>query len=117
MKIGELANKSGLTKDTIRLYERMDLLVDITQPHQNNSYKEYSDKNLHRIELIRYSQSLGFSLKECKYIAEALENGKLTPEEKSKLIKNKLNEIDKRVEQLKNFRVLLEEALKKTCED
>lgn len=115
MKIGEIANKAGVSKDTIRLYEKMGLLVDITQPHKKNNYKEYSEKNLHRVEIIKYSQNLGFSLNECKHIVNAVENGELSAEEKHTLITNKLREIDRKMNELKKFRVLLEEALSKTC--
>ncbi len=116
MKIKEVVSKTGISRDTIRLYERMGLLVDITQPYKKNSYKEYGEKNIDRIDLIKYSQSLGFSLKECKHIIDSLESGQLDKKEKNKLIANKLEEIDKRIGELKKFRVLLEQALKKTCE-
>lgn len=41
MKISEIARGTGLTKDTVRLYERLGLLVDISRPFPSNNYKDY----------------------------------------------------------------------------
>lgn len=115
MKIKELSEKTLVSRDTIRLYERMGLLIEVTQPYKNNSYKDYSDSNIERINLIKYSQSLGFSLKECKHIIDSLKDGVMEPEEKENLISSKLMEIDEKIESLRITRNLLEDALRKTC--
>ncbi|WP_044239033.1 MerR family transcriptional regulator [Flexithrix dorotheae] len=116
MKIKELSETLKISKDAIRLYERMGLLIDITQPHKENSYKEYGVSNIERINVIKYSQSLGFSLKECKHIIDSLMDGTLNQAEKQELIELKMKEIDQKILSLKKTRTLLEEALKKTCE-
>ena len=66
MRIGLIAEKAGVSRDTVRLYENMGLLTGITQPYEYNNYKEYSEENIERINIIRSMKNMGFSLKECK---------------------------------------------------
>lgn len=42
MRIGELCAKTGLSKETVRYYERQGLLENIPQPNRSNNYKVYS---------------------------------------------------------------------------
>jgi DNA-binding transcriptional MerR regulator len=50
MRIGEIASRAGVSRDTVRFYERMGLLSEASQPHLSNNYKEYSPVALRRIE-------------------------------------------------------------------
>ena len=70
MLIGELARKTGLSRDTIRYYERLGLLHACARPSQDNNYKDYPPAAATRLGLIQQGKSLGFSLGE---IAEALD--------------------------------------------
>lgn len=60
MKIGELAEHSGLAPSAIRFYEQSGLLPDVQRG--SNGYRSYSDAALHRLRLIQIAQNLGFSL-------------------------------------------------------
>lgn len=61
MKIGELAQHSGVAASTIRFYESKGLLKS---DRSSNGYRQYNSDSLRQIQLIRFSQSLGFSLDE-----------------------------------------------------
>ena len=62
MKIGELADRAGVTVDTIRFYERRGL---IAEPRRRDSgYRIYSPDYVERIRFIKRAQELGFALKE-----------------------------------------------------
>ena len=61
MKIGELAQHSGVAPSTIRFYESKGLLKSA---RSSNGYRQYNSDSLRQIQLIRFSQSLGFSLDE-----------------------------------------------------
>ena len=61
MKIGELAQHSGVAPSTIRFYESKGLLKST---RSSNGYRQYNSDSLRQIQLIRFSQSLGFSLDE-----------------------------------------------------
>jgi DNA-binding transcriptional MerR regulator len=60
MKIGELAERTGIPASTIRYYEREGLLPKAQRGA--NGYRDYNDCAPERLELIQLGQSLGFSL-------------------------------------------------------
>lgn len=66
MKIGELAQQSGVAASRIRFYEANGLL----QPAQRqaNGYREYTPDTLTRLEIILCAQGAGFSLEEIRAV-------------------------------------------------
>jgi DNA-binding transcriptional MerR regulator len=60
MKIGELADRTGIPASTIRYYEKEGLLPRAQRGA--NGYRVYEDTALERLELIQLGQNLGFSL-------------------------------------------------------
>jgi MerR family transcriptional regulator, copper efflux regulator len=60
MKIGELAQRSGIPASTIRYYEKEGLLPKAQRGA--NGYRVYQDGALERLDLIQLGQKLGFSL-------------------------------------------------------
>jgi len=58
MLIGQLAKQTDLSRDTIRFYEKMQLIQSITC---NNGYKDYSEQTLQQLQLIRTAKNLGLS--------------------------------------------------------
>ena len=68
MKVGALSKLSGVSRDTVRLYEKLGLLKNISRPYEYNNYKEYGEENVKRIHLIKQMQTFGITLKESKEI-------------------------------------------------
>lgn len=64
MKIGELAERTGLTTSRIRFYERIGLLKSVER--QNNGYRSYPDDAVLVLKLIATGQRAGFSLDELR---------------------------------------------------
>lgn len=60
MKIGEVAELTGLAPSAIRFYEQSGLLP--AAERGANGYRSYPDTALDRLRLIQMAQSLGFSL-------------------------------------------------------
>ena len=56
MRIGELCVKTGLSKETVRYYERQGLLEKIPQPNRSNNYKVYSAVDLQRLKMIKHAK-------------------------------------------------------------
>lgn len=61
MKIGELAKQSGVSASTLRFYESKGLLKS---NRSSNGYRQYTQESVRQIQLIKFSQSLGFTLDE-----------------------------------------------------
>jgi len=120
MRIGEMASRTGVSRDTIRFYERMGLLDTAAQPHLSNNYKEYSALAVRRIELIAHAKALGFTLKEIAGVISGWENASLAVSEKSRLITDKINEVESKAHSLAVLREALLDALQKVqsgCDD
>ncbi|MCM3317566.1 MerR family transcriptional regulator [Rummeliibacillus stabekisii] len=81
MKIGEFAERTGISKDTIRYYEKIGLL----HPEIINKYREYNNNDVILIETIIKLKKTGFSLLEVKMLFDWSKNTdhkkKLTQEE------------------------------------
>ena len=59
MKIGALAQQSGLTASAIRYYEKIGLLP---APPRTSGQRRYSSEALDRVLLVRFASEMGFSL-------------------------------------------------------
>ncbi|MFJ7700006.1 MerR family transcriptional regulator [Lysinibacillus fusiformis] len=90
MKIAEFAVCTGLSKDTIRYYEKMDLL----HPEIKNKQREYNKKDIDIVETILKLKQTGFSLQEIKMLFEwsgnTDQNKKLKKEEIENLLEIKV---------------------------
>lgn len=90
MKISEFAVCTGLSKDTIRYYEKMDLL----HPEIKNKQREYNKKDIDIVETILKLKQTGFSLQEIKILFEwsgnTDKNKKLTKKEIQNLLEIKV---------------------------
>ena len=64
MKIGELAERTGLATSRIRFYERIGLLKAARR--QANGYRSYPDDAVLTLKLIATGQRAGFSLDELR---------------------------------------------------
>lgn len=74
MRIGELSAKAGVNVQTIRFYERENLL---RKPVRTPSgYRIFAEADLERVKFIKQSQQLGFTLKEVKELMEIHESAK-----------------------------------------
>jgi DNA-binding transcriptional MerR regulator len=65
MKIGELAERSGLTASRIRFYEASGL---ISVERKANGYRAYAPQALLILEIIDSAQKAGFSLEEIRHL-------------------------------------------------
>ncbi len=66
MKIGELAQLSGLNASRIRFYEAQGLIRQVER--MANGYRRYPPQVLQTLKIIRCAQQAGFSLDELKLL-------------------------------------------------
>ncbi len=62
MRIGEISRRSGVSRDTIRLYERQGLIRSAPAASTTNSYRDYPEDTLFTLEVIRDAQAAGMTL-------------------------------------------------------
>ena len=104
MLIGELARQTGLSRDTIRYYERLGLLRPCGRPSQANNYKEYPPAAVTRLGLIQQGKNLGFSLAEITEALDLLTDTGLSDTEASARIGEKLAVIESKMRDLEAMR-------------
>lgn len=118
MLIGELAQKTNLSRHTIRFYEKLGLIQIPDKSRRDNNYKEYTDETLRQLQAIQLMKSQGFTLKEARAIIDLVKNGTLDAERARKYIFRKVRGIDKQIGALQRTKQsLLEVADKCGSED
>lgn len=105
MLIGELAQRAGVTPDTIRFYEKKELLDKRHMVRKDNNYKDYSSTALQRLNLISQCKCAGFTLREtAKWL---LEWDTLNPTERREILLAKIAQIESRVAELEKMKAYL----------
>jgi DNA-binding transcriptional MerR regulator len=73
LRSGELAALAGVSRDTLRHYERLGLLPP---PQRSaNGYRHYPPQALDRVRLVRAALGIGFSVDELREIFSARDRG------------------------------------------
>lgn len=107
MRIGEISSKSGLTKDTIRFYEKKGLITVNRSNSEWNNYKEYSNENLDRLFLIKKAKEFGFTLNETAEILELFELNSASCSELSTKMHSKISQIELKIQELINMKKMI----------
>lgn len=107
MLIGELAQQTGLSKDTIRFYQKRGLIEAKARQAGSRTYMEFSPEMLERVVLITQGKSLGFTLNEIRHLMETWGNAVMPLSEKLNVIDGKLDEITKKMRQLEEVKSYL----------
>lgn len=108
MQIGEVALATGLSRDTLRYYEKRGLL---RSRRSVNGYRDYPPETVDWLNYIRTAQTLGFTLQEIETglpLLDAPENSALVLRE---VLAAKLLEIDQRIAGLTMLRGALAQRL------
>ncbi|WP_134089036.1 MerR family transcriptional regulator [Olivibacter sp. XZL3] len=113
MLIGELAAKSGLSRDTIRFYEKQGLITIERKQRRNNNYKEYSEEILNRLLTIKRLKNFGFTLNESAVILDMIEIREATCSNVSEMIEKKVQLLDAKILDMVALRNQLINGVKK----
>ena len=102
MTIGQVAKLAGVGVETIRFYEREGLL---NKPKRKQSgYRMFGPDVVNRIRFIKNVKELGFSLKEIRELLFLRVDSRGTAAEVKKRVDSKIDQIDKRIRDLKKVR-------------
>ena len=100
MRIGELATKTGCSRDTLRFYERSGLFQGIPIARSGNNYKHYDHALIDRVLLIKRAKTLGFTLTELEKLVHAWESDQLSRTEKIQIFKDKIGHIENKIAEM-----------------
>ena len=107
MLIGELIKRSGLTRDTIRFYEKRGLIKLSRNDRRDNNYKEYSEEVLERLELIKVIKSFGFTINEIQSFFELWEFEDPTCDTLYIDMERKISDVDAHIQRLLTLKAKL----------
>jgi MerR family copper efflux transcriptional regulator len=100
MKIHELAQRTGLTPPTIRFYEKEGLLDARHVQRGENNYRDYCEEAVDHLLMVKKVQAVGFTLAELKEVIQAEEANDLPLSKKIGLLNQKMQEIEKKKDEL-----------------
>jgi len=109
MRIGELAQKAGVTPRTIRYYENLGLLKP--SEREGKGFRYYTEAELAKLHKIDALQSLGLTLEEIGSIIDLFFEEPTMLQGKQKLLeilRSHLKEADEKIEALVQFRCELQ---------
>ena len=116
MKIGQLAQRTGVSVDTLRFYEDKGLLAP--QARTESGYRQYAASAVDQVRFIKTAQSLGFSLQEIAAIVPDLRQGQLPLHELRGRMRAKLDAITQQIAVLSAQRDELQATLHSlACDD
>ena len=110
LKIGVVAQRTGLSIDTIRFYEKQGLLQ--SPARSEGGFRLFQEKDIENLLLIRRGQSLGFSLDEIRELL-SVRNGRSAPcLEVKLLLEQKLHSVREKISELTSLEEDIETALR-----
>ena len=110
--IGALAEAAGVSVETVRFYQRREL---IPEPERvDGRYRRYGDDDLDRLRHIRRAKELGFTLAEIAELLEAATSG--APEAVLRATRARLASLDEEAARIDDQRRRLR-LLARACDD
>ncbi len=111
MKIGTLAERTGLTPDAIRFYEKAGLLDARHVRRTENRYREYSEDAVEQIRAIKETQAAGFTLSEFRELDRMCRAGRMPPGRAVDYLRRKIDTVNARIAELKQVKSYLARKL------
>lgn len=108
LKIGELAAKAGLSRDTIRFYEREAVLPQAFRTP--SGYRLYHPDMVRRLHFIKQAQALGFSLTEIRSLLNGYQDAASCGRVKQ-LLEHKIVALDRQLRDIRTLRHALRRYL------
>lgn len=112
LTIGELAKAAGVHQETVKYYEKRGLLPKA--PRTDAGYRKFPESAVEEIRFIKRAQTLGFTLQEIgALISLHRGDGMLQAGELHRYAVLKVQEIDRKINELQQLKGLLERVTRK----
>jgi len=111
---GQLALATGCNMETIRYYERVELMP--SPRRSENGYRIYSEESRKRLSFILQLKSLGFSIEETKNVCALLDDDAYTCGDVHRVTVEHLGVVREKLKELRKMERRLKE-LAKSCRE
>lgn len=105
---GELARRTGCNLETIRYYEKIDMLPD--PPRTAAGYRVYDQGHVSRLRFILRARELGFSIEEIRGLIGLVDGGNQTCAEVKERTEQHLADVRAKIADLKRIENVLAET-------
>ncbi|BFH68575.1 hypothetical protein J27TS7_51170 [Paenibacillus dendritiformis] len=114
MTRSQIARLTGVHKETIRYYELQGVLP--APKRASNGYRVYTGEDRVRLKFIKDAKSLGYSLHEIKEALQLLST-RMEADELREVVRDKIGQLEARIEALEKMKGLVAELLATAEED
>jgi Cu(I)-responsive transcriptional regulator len=105
MKIGDVAQRSGVSAKTIRYYEDVGLIRPAARGE--NGYRNYSNRDVEILRFIHRARSLGFSVQDVSNLLSLWLDRKRASADVKSVARKHLEDVELRIRQLESIRATL----------
>ncbi|SFM35676.1 MerR family transcriptional regulator [Marinobacter zhejiangensis] len=105
MRIAELEKRTGVSRHTLRYYEKEGLLQEVGRC--SNNYRDYPELAVSRVGMVRQLKDLGFSLSEIREVMSALRGNRMDCAQGALLMAEKRADVERRINELQAVSQLL----------
>jgi len=105
LRIAELEQRTGVSRYTLRYYEKQGLLTEVSRA--GNNYRDYPEPAVKRIIMVRQLKALGFSLAEIRALMNAVRSDTINCRDGALLMAEKRETVELRIRELEDVRELL----------
>lgn len=103
-RIGELAKLADVTPDTIRYYEKQQMMDH--EVRTEGGFRLYTENDLQRLKFIRYARQLGFTLESIRELLSIrIDPEHHTCQESKSIVQERLQEVEARLRNCKRCSV------------
>lgn len=110
LSIGDAARRAGVRASALRYYETAGILP---APARSGGRRWYDEAAMQRIDMLKFAQQAGFTLKEIKLLFDSFGTGAPLSARWQTLARKKLEELDAMAARVQQMRQMLELGL--TC--
>ena len=110
-RIGQVAQQTGLSIDTIRFYEKQGLLK--RSPRTEGGFRLFGSDDIETLKFVRKAQELGFSLSEIRELLILRAEHVPACSHVKELLEQKLNAVEQKITELHDLERSLKRALRK----
>ena len=112
MKIGELAKLTGCSVQTIRYYEKENLLA--SKRRSEGNFRLYDQSAVEQLMFIKHCRSLDLALSEVRQVIELNQSAGTHCDDVNKMIDNHIEQVEQRMTELGRLRQHLT-SLRDSC--
>jgi MerR family Zn(II)-responsive transcriptional regulator of zntA len=101
MLINEVAKMTGISKDTIRYYEKIGLITLNKANRNPNNYRYFGNKEIEKLIQIKALKNFSFTLREIKSLFKLDDGGIANCSSLNEIVDKKVQTIEQQIKELK----------------